>query len=90
MQDLEKTLEPIFYLYKQQRRRGESLGDFATRTGFLNLRTYSAGYVPQEGHAKLPAVNLEADLFAKLQERAQAEGKSIAHLASEAVRQYVI
>lgn len=90
MQNLEKTLEPIMYLYKQQRRRGESFGDFCTRVGFLSLRTYSAGYVPQAAQDKLPAVNLEAELFARLQERANAEGKSIAHLASEAVRQYVI
>lgn len=48
LQNLEKTLEPIFYLYKQQRRPGEALGDFATRIGFLALRTYSAGYVPQK------------------------------------------
>ena len=60
------------------------------RTGFLQLRTYSAGYVPQKEQEKLPVVNLEQELFSKLQERAQAEGKSVAHLASEAVRQYVI
>ena len=83
-------MEPIFYLYKQQRRPGEGLGDFATRVGFLALRTYSSGYVPQKDHTQLPSVSLEAELFSKLQARAQLEGKSLAHLASEAVRQYVI
>ena len=43
-----------------------------------------------QGHKELPSVNLEKELFAKLQERAHIEGKSLAHLASEAVRQYVI
>lgn len=52
--------------------------------------TSQAGSYWLQGHAELPTVNLEQELFAKLQERAQLEGKSLAHLASEAVRQYVI
>ena len=41
VQDIEKALEPILFLYKQRRRAAESLGDFTARVGFDTLRAYS-------------------------------------------------
>lgn len=56
VQDLEKVLEPIFFLYKEKRRADESFGDFCARTGFDKLRAYSAAYVPPESVSSLPQV----------------------------------
>ena len=40
LQDIEKVLEPLLFLYKQRRRPGEAFGDFCARQGFEALRTY--------------------------------------------------
>ena len=42
LQDIEKALEPVLYMYKQRRRPGEALGDFTARVGFETLRQYAA------------------------------------------------
>jgi len=54
VQDLEKTLEPIFYYYKQRRRAGESLGDFTARIGFEDLRSYAQSYLSEEDAKSAP------------------------------------
>ena len=41
VQDIEKALEPVLYMYKQRRRPGEALGDFTARIGFETLRQYA-------------------------------------------------
>ena len=56
LQDLEKVLEPIFFHYKEKRRADEPFGDFCARTGFDQLRSYSAAYVPPESVSSLPQV----------------------------------
>ncbi|GBG77538.1 hypothetical protein CBR_g23983 [Chara braunii] len=47
-QNLETTLEPVFYMYKTQRLTGdgepETFGDFADRVGFEAIHSYMAGY----------------------------------------------
>ena len=40
-QDLEKTLEPIFFFFKQRRAAGEPFGDFCARVGFDAIRDYT-------------------------------------------------
>lgn len=42
LQDIEKALEPVLYMYKQRRRPGEALGDFTARIGFDALKQYAA------------------------------------------------
>ena len=42
LQDIEKALEPVLYMYKQRRRPGEALGDFTARIGFDALKQYGA------------------------------------------------
>ena len=56
MKDLEKTLEPILYLFKLRRRDSESFGDFTARVGFDSLRQYSTSYVSDEAASQLPQV----------------------------------
>ena len=41
VQDLEKTLEPIFFFYKQRRQPGEPFGDFCARVGLEAIRDYT-------------------------------------------------
>lgn len=41
LQDIEKALEPVLFMYKQRRRPGEALGDFTARVGFETLRQYA-------------------------------------------------
>lgn len=45
VQELEKTLEPVLFFYKQRRQPGESLGDFTARVGFPALQDYSKWYL---------------------------------------------
>ena len=44
--DLEKTLEPMFAFFKQERQSGESFGDFCDRISFDAIRDFSESYVP--------------------------------------------
>ncbi len=89
LQNLESTLEPILVLFHQQRRPTETLGDFCARVGFEAIRKYSYGYVSEADASKLPQVGLPADLYKSLEAIAAKQGKSLAHVACEAVRQYV-
>ena len=88
-QNLESTLEPILFLFRQRRRPTETLGDFCARIGFEAIRDYSFGYVSEADATKLPQVGLPADLVKALETIAAKQGKSLAHVACEAVRQYV-
>ena len=88
-QNLESTLEPILFLFRQRRRPEETLGDFCARIGFEAIRNYSFGYVSEADATKLPQVGLPADLIKALETIAAKQGKSVAHVACEAVRQYV-
>ncbi len=89
LQNLESTLEPILVLFHQQRRPAETLGDFCARVGFEAIRKYSYGYVSEADASKLSQVGLPADLYKSLEAIAAKQGKSVAHVACEAVRQYV-
>lgn len=89
LQKLESTLEPILYLFHQQRRPAETLGDFCARVGFEAIRKYSFGFVSESEASSLPQVGLPEDLFKSLETIAAKQGKSLAHVACEAVRQYV-
>ena len=89
LQNLESTLEPILYLFNQQRRPTETLGDFCARVGFEAIRQYSFGYISEADARNLPQVGLPEDLYKSLESIAAKEGKSVAHVACQAVRQYV-
>ncbi|RMF64281.1 MAG: sulfite reductase, ferredoxin dependent [Cyanobacteria bacterium J069] len=53
IQDLEKTLEPLFVFFKQKRNADESFGDFTYRVGLEALRQFAAKY--QSGQGAKPA-----------------------------------
>jgi sulfite reductase (ferredoxin) len=83
--DLEAFLEPLFAMFKAQRRGAdETFGDFTARVGPDALRAFSAAYVPA-GAADLPQVGLSPRAAAALKAAAEKTGKSEAQLASEAI-----
>lgn len=89
VQNLESTLEPILYLFRQQRRPAETLGDFCARVGFEAIRSFSYGFVSESEAASMPQVGLPEDLYKSLQAIADKQGKGLAHVVCEALRQYV-
>ena len=89
MQNLESTLEPILFLFRQQRRPAETLGDFCARVGSDAIRNFSYGFVSESEAKNMPQIGLPEDLYKSLQAIADKQGKSLAHVACEALRQYV-
>ena len=75
--------------WKQRRRPGEGLGDFTARVGFDELRKFSAGYIMPDAEASLPTVALTQEVHSAMSERAAAQGKSLAHYTSEALRNFL-
>jgi sulfite reductase (ferredoxin) len=52
--DLESFLEPIFVYFKQDRKAGESFGDFCDRVGFDAIREFTVTY-------QSPKLSLQSD-----------------------------
>ncbi len=65
----------------------ECFGDFCTRVGFDALRDYAKNYVPSTAVEELPKVAVDESTFKALQSLAAREGKSLAHVANEALQQ---
>ena len=86
--DLEKTFEPLFVCFKQNRNEGESFGDFCDRYTFDALRQFSETYVPPKpvgSGRRRNRIGVSDELFAKMKAKAQAEGKSLADILEEAI-----
>ncbi|EIE24850.1 sulfite reductase [Coccomyxa subellipsoidea C-169] len=86
IQDIEKVLEPILFFFKNRRRPGEALGDFTARVGFDALRQYSKDYVSKDAEAKLPVLAVSEEVYTALEASAAKQGKTVAHMATEALR----
>uniref|UniRef100_A0A061RZC5 assimilatory sulfite reductase (ferredoxin) n=1 Tax=Tetraselmis sp. GSL018 TaxID=582737 RepID=A0A061RZC5_9CHLO len=86
---LEKTLEPIFAYWKASRSAGEALGDFVARVGFAALREFSDSYISPEDRKTLKDMGIPADAYEMLARKAAEQGKSIEHLAAEAIKRHV-
>lgn len=89
LQNLEATLEPIFSLYHQKRRPEEFLGDFCARIGFDALRDFSFGYVSTIQTENLKQISLPEDVLKSLEAVAAKQGKSLEHVACEALRNFI-
>jgi sulfite reductase (ferredoxin) len=89
VQELEATLEPVLYYYQQRRRAGENLGDFSARVGLKAIKQYAQGYVPAAEAQQLQQIGLPEELYASLKAIADQQGKSIAHVTAEALKQLV-
>lgn len=84
-----QTLEPIFAMFKAQRRPGESFGDFVARVGFEAVREFSTAYVPAEAAEGMPQVAVAAEVLQALEQQASDKGMSAAHLVNDVLQQYL-
>ncbi|MEH2277932.1 MAG: sulfite reductase, ferredoxin dependent [Nostoc sp.] len=89
--DLESFLEPIFVYFKKSRKSKESFGDFCARVGFDAIREFTATYDPQTADGANKSrhrVNLKEQVYSKLKEVAQSQGKPMTQLVTEALEAY--
>ncbi|MEH1827816.1 MAG: sulfite reductase, ferredoxin dependent [Nostoc sp.] len=89
--DLESFLEPIFVYFKKSRKSKESFGDFCDRVGFDAIREFAATYEPQTDNAASKSrhrVNLKEEVYSKLKEVAESQGKPMTQLVTEALEVY--
>ncbi|MEH2383963.1 MAG: sulfite reductase, ferredoxin dependent [Nostoc sp.] len=89
--DLESFLEPIFVYFKKSRKSKESFGDFCDRIGFDAIREFTSTYDPETANAASKSrhrVNLKQEVYTKLKEVAQSQGKPMTELVSEALEAY--
>ncbi|MBD2517663.1 sulfite reductase, ferredoxin dependent [Nostoc sp. FACHB-973] len=89
--DLESFLEPIFVYFKKSRKSKESFGDFCDRVGFDAIREFSATYEPGTANGANKSrhrVNLKADIYGKLKEVSDSQGKPMTQLVTEALEAY--
>ncbi len=99
VQDLETFLEPIFVFFKRDRKSQESFGVFCHRVGFDAIRQFSANYklgsYMEETTTKKPKfrknqkrVSVTDDLFPRLKEASQQEGRPMNQIIAEALNDY--
>ncbi|MEH2204351.1 MAG: sulfite reductase, ferredoxin dependent [Nostoc sp.] len=89
--DLETFLEPIFVYFKKSRKSKESFGDFCDRVGFDSIREFAASYEPQTANSANKSrhrVNLKEEVYSKLKEVAESQGKPMTQLVTEALEAY--
>jgi sulfite reductase (ferredoxin) len=89
--DLESFLEPIFVYFKKSRKSKESFGDFCDRVGFDAIREFTTTYEPQTANSASKSrhrVNLKEEVYGKLKEVAQSQGKPMTQLVTEALEAY--
>ncbi|MCC5598218.1 sulfite reductase, ferredoxin dependent [Nostoc favosum] len=89
--DLDSFLEPIFVYFKKSRKSKESFGDFCDRVGFDAIREFASTYEPQTANAANKSrhrVNLKEEVYSKLKEVAQSQGKPMTQLVTEALEAY--
>ncbi|MHC5733619.1 sulfite reductase, ferredoxin dependent [Nostoc sp.] len=89
--DLESFLEPIFVYFKKSRKSKEKFGDFCDRVGFDAIREFAASYEPQTANGTSKSrhrVNLKEEVYGKLKEVAESQGKPMTQLVTEALEVY--
>ncbi|MFS0515558.1 sulfite reductase, ferredoxin dependent [Nostoc sp. UIC 10607] len=89
--DLDSFLEPIFVYFKKSRKSKESFGDFCDRVGFDAIREFASTYEPQTANGANKSrhrVNLKEEVYSKLKEVAESQGKPMTQLVTEALEVY--
>jgi len=91
--DLEKTIEPLFVTFKSTRQLDESFGDFCHRVGFDMLREAIAIYQPpveNVGKSKVRRrIDMADGLYERLKAAAVAQGKPMTEIATVAIEAYL-
>jgi sulfite reductase (ferredoxin) len=99
LEELEKTFEPIFAMYKTQRvAEDEAFGSFCHRVGIPAIEEFMAGYEPGSWEA-MPdqfappllqpsaTVGIDEAVLARVKEEAQARGYDAATLVDSIIRE---
>ena len=96
--ELEAFLEPLFVYFKRDRASNESFGVFCDRVVFDALRQFSANYqlgsymeetTPKRKFRKnQKRVSVPDDLFPRLKEAAQSEGRPMNQIIADALNDY--
>jgi sulfite reductase (ferredoxin) len=85
--DLEKTLEPLFVMFKGDRLVEESFGDFCHRVGFAALREFAAAY---GGKSRVRhRVDMGETVYEQLKAAAAAQGKPMTEVVNAAILAYL-
>jgi sulfite reductase (ferredoxin) len=97
--DLESFFEPIFVYYQQNRQPQESFGVFCGRVGFNAIRQFSANYTTgshmetdtikkRKFRKNQRRVSVPDEIFPRLKEVAQKEGRPMNQIIAEALTDY--
>ena len=97
--ELEDFFEPIFVFFKQKRQAGESFGLFCARIGFDAIRKFSADYKlgsymeetttkQRKFRKNQKRVSVPDEIFPRLKETAQQEGRPMNQVIAEALNDY--
>ncbi len=99
VEELETFFEPIFVFFKQNRKSKESFGTFCSRVGFNAIRDFADKYTigsymdtdttPKRKFRKNQRrVSVPDDIFPRLKEVAQKEGRPMNQIIADALREY--
>ncbi|HLO86206.1 MAG TPA: sulfite reductase, ferredoxin dependent [Nostocaceae cyanobacterium] len=89
--DIESFLEPIFVFFKKSRQSKEGFGDFCDRIGFEAIREFAANYIPESSQEIIKSrrrVSLRDEIYFKVKETAQSQGRPMTELVNEALEKY--
>jgi sulfite reductase (ferredoxin) len=89
--DIESFLEPIFVFFKKSRQSAESFGDFCDRIGFEAIREFAANYTPETEQEIIKSrrrVSLRDEIYFRVKETAQKQGRPMTELVNEALEKY--
>ncbi len=99
VEELEKFFEPIFAFFQQNRQSQESFGSFCSRVGFAAIRNFSENYTigsymdtdtttKRKFRKNQRRVSVPDDVFPKLKEIAEKEGRPMNQIIADALSEY--
>jgi sulfite reductase (ferredoxin) len=98
LDDLETFLEPLLVFFRQDKKRGETFGQFCDRVGFDTLKEYQSKYKPsmvKSTQGKKSAkkrnehrISVNEQWYQKLKTIAKQENKAMSKIVSDALELY--
>ena len=99
VEELENFFEPIFVFFQQNRQSQESFGSFCSRVGFAAIRNFSENYTigsymdtdtttKRKFRKNQRRVSVPDDVFPKLKEIAEKEGRPMNQIIADALSEY--
>jgi len=91
IENLEKTLEPLFVFFKQTRETGESFGDFCHRVGHDGLRNFATTYKPNAAavNKSRHRIGIRDDVYDRLKLASVNQGKPMSEIVNAALERYL-